>query len=239
VSDDKTAWAIEQLRAFVHGAELVGVSGLVGMTQPRAGYNEVSKLADTAELVMDRVVPEWRQAHGYEKRTSSWVFHREWANRAINRLERADELAAYAGDGSPTMSAGGLHPWVWDGVRSLWQTGHYRAALATAGSLVNINTQAKVGRTDIVETDLMKQAFSLGDPAPGANRLRRMEDDQSKTYANLHRGAWCLAEGLYAGIRNVSAHGVEEPTEQVALEQLAAWSVLARWVDDAKVVTAA
>ena len=48
-----------------------------------------------------------------------------------------------------------------------------------------------------------------------------------------------LAEALFAGIRNVAAHTVAETEadEQHALEQLAAVSVLARWVDDARVVT--
>lgn len=39
-------------------------------------------------------------------------------------------------------------------------------------------------------------------------------------------------------IRNLATHDLNEPDEQVALEQLAALSVLARWIDDAKVKTA-
>ncbi len=49
-----------------------------------------------------------------------------------------------------------------------------------------------------------------------------------------------LAEGLFAGIRSVVAHTVAETEadEQAALEQLAAVSVLARWVDEAELETA-
>ncbi len=48
-----------------------------------------------------------------------------------------------------------------------------------------------------------------------------------------------FADGCYTAIRNPAAHEVqEELTEDEALEQLAAFSVLARWVDQAKVVTA-
>lgn len=89
---------------------------------------------------------------------------------------------------------------------------------------------------DASETDLFNQAFSLKDPEVGAARLRLAEDDGSKTYENLHRGARAFAEGLYAGIRNPGMHvphgGGEE---QLALEQLAAFSLLARWVDQARV----
>jgi hypothetical protein len=45
-----------------------------------------------------------------------------------------------------------------------------------------------------------------------------------------------LAEGIFAGIRNPLTHeaGIELD-EQVALEYLAALSILARWVDDSTV----
>ena len=45
--------------------------------------------------------------------------------------------------------------------------------------------------------------------------------------------------GCFEGIRNPAAHehGLQFP-EQVALEQLAAFSLLARWVDDCTVETA-
>lgn len=61
-----------------------------------------------------------------------------------------------------------------------------------------------------------------------------MDDDGSKTYENLHRGVRAFAEGLYSAIRNPGMHdGADEITEQKALEQLAAFSILARWVEEA------
>jgi len=39
------------------------------------------------------------------------------------------------------------------------------------------------------------------------------------------------------GIRNISTHVTNEPDEQAALEQLAALSVLARWIDEAEIET--
>lgn len=53
------------------------------------------------------------------------------------------------------------------------------------------------------------------------------------------RGAHAFAEGLYAAIRNP---GMRVPhdggKDQLALEQLAAFSLLARWVDQAGVLEA-
>jgi hypothetical protein len=67
-----------------------------------------------------------------------------------------------------------------------------------------------------------------------------MDDDGSKTYESPHRGARAFAEGFYAGIRNPGMHVPQDGggNEQLALEQLAAFSLLARWVDQAELRTA-
>lgn len=133
------------------------------------------------------------------------------------------------------MDAGQLHPWAWENAAPLWRTQHFSQAVSQAAIRVNAETQAKVGRRDISETDLFNQVFKLDEPKAGAPRLRLMANDGSKTYENVHRGARSLAEGLYAGVRNPASHEIVDVTEQIALEQLAAFSLLARWVDAAEV----
>lgn len=106
---------------------------------------------------------------------------------------------------------------------------------------VNAETQAKLGRMDVSETALFNEAFSLNPPKADAARLRLMKDDGGRTYENLHRGARAFAEGLYAAIRNPGMHAPEAASggeEQLCLEQLAAFSLLARWVDHADLRTA-
>ncbi|MGW2478143.1 TIGR02391 family protein [Streptomyces sp. NPDC001665] len=51
----------------------------------------------------------------------------------------------------------------------------------------------------------------------------------------MQRGAAAFAEGCYAALRNPNSHedGLPELPEHQALEQLAAFSVLARWVEKA------
>ena len=93
-----------------------------------------------------------------------------------------------------------------------------------------------MGRRDVSETDLFKQAFSMDGPKVGKPRLRRMHDDGSDTYKSVQRGAMSLAEGVFGGIRNPLSHEVhQELSEQEGLEYLAALSVLARWVDESEV----
>ena len=133
------------------------------------------------------------------------------------------------------ISAASLHPWIWDGARSLWQSGHHREAVEGAVRKLNAETQNKLGRQVLGEVDLFKQAFSLDPADAGKPRLRRVPSDESKTYRSVQRGAIAFAEGIFAGIRNPLAHEANlDMSEQEALEYLAALSVLARWVDDSE-----
>lgn len=231
-----TVWAIGELEAFVHA------SGSDGMYQ-REGDEVVAKHAHVAEQILDRVLPGWRAREDQRPKKlreyEPWGFLRDSASRGITALKRQDELREKLGDDAPQISAGNLHPWIWDGARSLWQSGHYRSAVEDAAKKLNAEAQNRVGRRDVSESDLFKQAFSLDTPVPGKSRLRRMKDDGSDTYKSMQRGAMALAEGIFAGIRNPFNH--EDPRdidEQVGLEYLAALSVLARWVDESTVEVA-
>lgn len=228
-----TTWAIAQLEDFLHA------SGRDGMYQ-REDDEVVAEHAHVAEHVLDRVLPRWRAREDQRSKKlreyESWGFLRDSAGRGIAALKRQDELREKLGDDAPQISAGNLHPWIWGGAKSLWQSGHYRSAVEDAAKKLNAETQNKVGRRDVSETKLFQEAFSTDAPTGSKTRLRRMKDDGSDTYKSMQRGAMALAEGIYAGIRNPFNH--EDPKdidEQTGLEYLAALSVLARWVDDAEV----
>ncbi|MDU5353582.1 MAG: TIGR02391 family protein [Eggerthella sp.] len=191
------------------------------------------------ERIFDRFVPGWNNppiAYDTSDPTEQlWGTHRDLAIRVKALVEREEELNYYLGDGSPTISASRLHPWVWGGAASLWQSGHFRSAVEDAAKKVNAETQNKLHRRDVSETSLFNEAFSEDPPSPGRPRLRRMKPDGSSTYRSEQRGARALAEGIYAGIRNPLNH--ESPhdlEEQIALEYLAALSILARWVDESE-----
>lgn len=237
----KTSWAIEQLDLFISDSSWTPTldGDLEAMSQRSTDYeSRMAAHAAVVEKILDRVDAEWRDSlsSGWSSR---WAKLREVAIRAREGLVRADEIRQNLGDDAPEISAASLHPWVWSGASSLWQSGHFREAVEGAIRKLNAETQNKVGRRDVSETDLFNQAFSEQAPNPRAPRLNRMEDDGSKTFKSVQRGARSLAEGVFAGIRNPLAHEAsDEMPEQRALEYLAALSVLARWVDDSTVVTA-
>jgi len=210
-------------------------------TQHRTAATDenVTRQATVVEPILDRVIPTWRTSIPDDIARNRWSRHREAALRARELLVREQELIDNLGDAGPQISVTQLHPWIWGGAASLWQSAHYREAVEAAIKKLNAETQNKLARRDVSETDLFKQAFSLDRPVPGRPRLRRMPDDGSKTYDSVHRGAMNFAEGIFAGIRNPLSHSDDqELTDQEALEYLAALSVLARWVDSSRIEVA-
>ena len=197
--------------------------------------DEVARQAHVIEKIIDRVIPQWRKTIRGD-RSNRWSAHREATIRAREELSREQELRANLGEDAPQISAAQLHPWIWDGACSLWRSSHFREALEGAIRKLNAETQNKLGRRDVSETDLFKQAFSTDVAQVGRARLRCMANDGSKTYMSVQRGAMAFAEGIFSGIRNPLSHEFgHDLTEQHALEYLAALSVLARWVDEATI----
>ncbi|WP_392452706.1 TIGR02391 family protein [Corynebacterium dentalis] len=229
-------WAIEQLDDFIQATAVTYVPSPPNSFgfhsyETAVSEDEVVKRAQVVEQILDRVVPTWR-TDVQKKDRQKWSVHYEASIRAREELVRAEEVRENIGENAPELSAAKLHPWIWEGARSLWQSGHYREAVSGAIRKLNAETQNKVGRRDVSETNLFKQAFSIDQPRPDAARLRRMRDDGSDTYKSVQRGAMALAEGVFAGIRNPLSHEIDqELSEQEALEYLASLSVLARWVD--------
>lgn len=235
-----TEWALAELGKFIDQTGLrypdpvPGVTDWSGRKTTSASNEEVLKEAQVTEQILDRVVPDWKSMFAGD--SNRWEKHREAALRARAELLRREELRQNLGEDAPEISAIHLHPWVWSGASSLWQSGHYRSAVEDAAKKVNAETQNKIGRRDVSEIKLFQEAFSVDPPTVEKSRLRRMANDGSETYRSVQRGAMALAEGIYAGIRNPFNH--EDPKdidEQVALEYLAALSVLARWVDDSTI----
>lgn len=235
-------WALVELDKFIEMTVMTNASSSInGMyyytsqTKTAAPDSEVIKQAQVVEKILNEVIPDWRTELEYST-DNSWTRHREAALRAREQLLRAEEVRENLGENAPELSAAELHPWIWSGAQSLWQSGHYREAVEAALKKLNAETQNKVRRRNVSETKLFQESYSTDDPVPGRPRLRRMHNDGSDTYTSMQRGAMALAEGIYAGIRNPLSHEAEhELSEQEALEYLAAASVLARWVDESEV----
>lgn len=238
-------WAIAKLEHFLKLTTLslpqrapgmmVAGKRMVNLGNP----DEIVRSAAVVEQIIDKVIPDWRDTVSSDRNNvvNRWCQHIEAAQRARALLQDQEEIQQKLGESAPDLNAASLHPWAWQGAKSLWESGHYREAIGAAARKINAETQNKVSRKTVAETALFKECFSTDDPQPEKPRLRVMPNDGSSTYKSVQRGVMSFAEGCFAAIRNPAAHldGQEELGESEALEQLAAFSVLARWVDMATV----
>ena len=233
--------ALEKLRQFRD--LLVEDERALDAGRPRTAQEARSALQPLIERVAHDIDPDSVQRLG-----GSWSNPRQrWTyggaitatDRLIGILEKREDYEQIFGAEGPKLAGSQLHPWVWDAAATLWDDGHYEPAVHEAAKAVELRTQLKVGRRGLDGKDLYAQAFSTKDPKPGEPRLRFPDIDpaeQPKRWTSAHEGAQYLGMGCAQGIRNPQAHPSDDITEQEALEQLAALSVLARWVDECKPV---
>jgi hypothetical protein len=160
--------------------------------------------------------------------------------RAMGIHEFGEEARRRLKPDSPDLAADQFHPWVWQAASPLWYAGSRQEAVHAAARSVNARMQQKCGRLDKSDATLCREFFSLEKPTPGRPRLRFSGYSRSdQTWRSRQQGAMEFGAGCFEGIRNPAAHehGLVI-TEQVALEQLAAFSLLARWIDECDVETA-
>ena len=166
--------------------------------------------------------------------TWQWEKAQAAAETLAGVLEHQADSQRIFGTTGPSLVASGLHEWVWGTAGGRWDAGYYGDAVHAAAEVINQKTKAKLGRSALTGTRLYASAFSLAPPKRGEPRLRfPFVDQQDKeTWKSVHQGAMHLGMACSQGIRNPQAHKTaKQLTEQEALEQLGALSVLARWVD--------
>jgi len=169
----------------------------------------------------------------YDTMHTAWQRCGDACTRALGVLEHRPHVDAILGPIGPQLRATGLHPWVWEPAAQLWDNGHRKQAIAGAAERVESETRTKTQRFDLQGVSVFSEGWSEK-PAQSGLRLRPVGfAPQTPDYDSALEGARLYAMGCSKRIRNLATHNPEEPDEQYALEQLAALSVLARWIDDA------
>ena len=147
------------------------------------------------------------------------------------RLAERERMASVLGPAGPQLSTSSLHPTIWDAAAHLFEGGHYRQAVQTAGQALESHLQAIAG-AELAGQDLAKLFASGGEGI----RLHFPElDPDGKTYASAREGAASLIRGAMMGVRNLVSHPEwQDPSESEALEMLAVLSYVAHLVDRAE-----
>ncbi|MCY3960652.1 MAG: hypothetical protein OXG34_03145 [bacterium] len=197
-------------------------------------------MRDIAERVHPEIVPNLREPDYTEVGTDEdgnpawpWGTVNAAAQTLVGVLQNSLASDRILGPAGPALAASGLHEWVWGEAKGRWDDGYYGDAVRAAAEVVGHKTQVKLQRRDISGAYLYREAFSLDDPAPGRPRLRLefVDEEDEETWKSAHEGAMHLGLACSKGMRNLVAHKKADLSEQEALEQLGALSVLARWVE--------
>ena len=238
-------WVRGQLELFIEETKPVNQSSanvITSRTRPACGRDQAIHLAEVARPILDRLYPQWRSENGLNQ-SDEFRQERDACKRLLARLDTASEVAAKLGgrDNSPRITAASLHPLIWQAAQAQWATGHRHEAVLAAAKAVNSHLQTKVGRRDVSEADLVRQAFSDKPPEADKSRLRfdSVADDQTRK--SMRQGVLEFGAGCFSAIRNPLGHLPNdelELDEQTAIERLAALSLLARWIDEANVGSA-
>jgi len=129
----------------------------------------------------------------------------------------------------------GLHPWIRGAVEGLWDNAPPRMAVDEAAHKIEVPLKALLG-VDLTGTPLVTEALNTAAPKPGGKRPRFSGYERdTQAWTNAHEGAMNLARGCKMRLRNLAEHH-EEFGRDVALEALAAFSLLARWIESAEIV---
>ena len=154
----------------------------------------------------------------------------------LAEAESADE------SGTPGLVPSQLHPLIWSAAADHWTTHKRRVAVREAAETLTGHWRDLLGRADVDGSVFWEQTLSGGPPKPGRPKLVWPGDENDKTVKSVRGGARTmaralsdLATGVTLAIRNVTTHTGGELSEQEGLERLAAYSYLARLLDQCEV----
>ena len=140
-------------------------------------------------------------------------------------------MKSILGPTGPQLSTSGMHSTIWDAAAHLFDDGHYRQAVQTAGQALENHLQTIPGPS-VGGQDLAK-LFAVG--GDGVRLHFRSLDPRGKTYTGAREGAASLIRGAMMGVRNLVSHPEwPDPSESEALEMLAVLSYAAHLVDRAE-----
>jgi hypothetical protein len=155
--------------------------------------------------------------------------------KAIAILRDREELRINLAPDPPSLSADQLHPTIWRAAAPMWEAGQYKHAAQDASISLSDHIKKKAG-SHLNEGELVAQVFKPDPPAQSQYRLYFAGNRADKNWLSRQRGLHFIAQGAFAGIRNIAVHDPTPWTEQQGLEHLAVLSIVARWADETQLV---
>lgn len=232
-------WWIETARKARSTSYRNGANHTLGFTyDTNPMYAELRERSAQTQTIIGKVLGR-NDIPGMMRRSDNayWVAEGiEFAEHALAVLQTRAETHAKLGSTAPTMKADALHTLIWDAAANRWASGHFSDAVQRGATALSGHIKNLTGRYELGDNDLMIQAFSSAPPQAGKPRLRWPGKDDDLTVKAMRSGMLNMSQGVFSAIRNPVTHTTDELPQQVALEQLATLSVLARWIDQCELV---
>jgi Protein of unknown function (Hypoth_ymh) len=197
---------------------------------PACGRAEALKLTERIRPILDKLYPEWREQNEDDP-SFEFAAERDACERLRSRIashtEIEDMLDGF--DASPKLAGSALHQLVWGAASAQWATGHRHEAVLAAAKAVNSMLQAKLGRRDMSDTQLVREAFSDADPASGRPRLRFGAIEDRQTRESMRQGVMGFGSGCFQAIRNPVGHLPNDEHDSPSRRHSSDWRLCRCW----------
>jgi hypothetical protein len=232
-------WMRERLLLFLEFCETWDKDHPSDRTTERQKAAEVAvtKMAPTVAKILDALQPGLGDTLTRAQYIGGMSDNKHAALTGLGILDDFDLVAANLAPDAPSLVADRFHPYVWLAAAAIWDTGEYRVAVEQACVSLSTHIASQAG-SHLTERELVNMVFSDAEPTDKQPRLHLPGDKRSKTWKSRQSGLHLLAQGAFAGIRNVSTHSSGDWSEQSALEHLAVLSLVARWTDETTLAVA-
>jgi uncharacterized protein (TIGR02391 family) len=233
-------WMRERLEAFLVLCNLYNQSersgGYKSTEETRKFTWQINTEVPTIRKIVSILDPELVKDIGPPGAMTGIGAARQAVQQALGILRDQEAWKTRLAPDAPSLIADQFHPYVWDAASAIWDTGNYKLAVQQATVSLSEHIAKKTG-SSLRDRALVSQVFSPKRLDPGQVRLHMPGDKTSETWKSRQEGLHLIAQGAFAGIRNIATHTGDQWTEQVALEHLAVLSVVARWTDETEIVS--
>lgn len=229
-------WALEKLEAYYK------LCDQYDLTYEQSGYNytdrcrrlhEQGLIAEpTVVKVLESVDPALAEEFlgpGYDSSNAKTK-----VLKGIGVLRHREEWERNLAPTAPLLIADSMHPIVWTAAATVWETGEFKIAAQQAAVSLSAHIKSKA-ESHLNERDLVAQVFKTDPPTPDICRLHFPGNTADRNWQSRQQGLHLIAQGAFAGIRNIAVHDESSWPEPEALEHLAVLSVVARWSDQTEI----
>jgi hypothetical protein len=242
VPDVNIDWMREKLEAFLATCEQYEKE----MDNRRGNYSKVimkpindkiTEQVPTVEEIIRKLDPKLLTAEfGIALHLGGLSGTTRQTRKALAILRDREDWKINLAPDSPSLTADKLHPIIWGAAATIWETGEYK--LAAQAACVSLSAHIKTrASSPLNDRELVTQVFTAEPPTPTQSRLHLPGDSADKNWRSRQQGLHLVAQGAFAGIRNIAAHSNAAWAEHEALEHLAVLSVVARWADETQLMS--